>query len=433
MRRYPFGFHIALDGNGINGLEGRTGVCLFLFDPADDAFGYKIAYFDGIAGGHAVSVNPSGSVGFLGNSGQHLLFYDARTLEEVGRVSNLRFEVNDTSLRGTTHVVWLSDHEVVAPVGDYFYRFDLERLEHPERLRPHGVKLPHAMRRTASGRYVCYGSMDHPVRGEAREVGIWDTRTDEVRRVELPATCWHLTSHPTRDLFYAVSFRVLPTGGRDYHQWAMAFFKEYVFEIDAATGTVERHWAAGREIPAHINSDVTISGEELIFCNGASQTIVCVELGSLRRHRVIDERPDLATSARAGRQMATQVYDVLSRGGFFQDSRDLFAALRVSRFTLVDSVHACQLAPGGELLFTANRGLNHVTIYDYPECRVRLRVPMPDLHHYFPEMPWIADPRLGFHHGYVVGPDRRPKVQAVEAGGDRSRDLTSKTNDPRPT
>ena len=41
-RRYPYAFHVALDGNGINGLEGRAGVCLFLFDPADDAFAYKI-------------------------------------------------------------------------------------------------------------------------------------------------------------------------------------------------------------------------------------------------------------------------------------------------------------------------------------------------------------------------------------------------------
>ena len=37
----------------------------------------------------------------------------------------------------------------------------------------------------------------------------------------------------------------------------MAFLKEYAFEIDAAQAKLYlRHWAAGREIPAHINSDV---------------------------------------------------------------------------------------------------------------------------------------------------------------------------------
>ena len=92
MKGYPYAFHIALDGNGINGLEGMAGVCLFLFDPAGNRHAYKIVYFDGIAGGHAVSVNPSATVGYLGNAGQHLLFYDARTLTELERISTLRFE-----------------------------------------------------------------------------------------------------------------------------------------------------------------------------------------------------------------------------------------------------------------------------------------------------------------------------------------------------
>ncbi len=404
MRTYPYAFHIALDGNGINGLEGRAGVCVFRFDPADDAYAYKIKFYDGVAGGHAVSVNPGGTLGFLGNAGQHLFFYDASTLEEVARVSTLRFEPNGTTIQGTTHVVWLSDHEVMAPVGDYFYRFDVNDLTRAERLQPHGVKIPHAIRRSASGRYLCYGSMDHPVRGEAREVGILDLETHEVVHVDLPTTCWHLVPHPTEDLFYAVSFRVLPQEYRDYHQWAMAFFKEYVFEIDPARRVVSRHWAAAREVPAHINSDVTISDREIIFCNGASQTIVCVDLATLSQFRVIDERPDLLTTVRNGRQVATQMYDVLARGGLFSSSRDMFAALRVSRFSLVDSVHACQLSREQSLLFTANRGLNYITVYDYPDARVRLRVPMPDLHGYVPGMPWAADPRLGFHHGHLLSP-----------------------------
>src|SRR6266576_765146 len=99
-RDYRCAFHVALDGNGINGLEGFGGVCLFLFDPETGGYGYKIAFFDGIAGGHAISVNPSGTMGFLGNTGQHLLFYDARTLDEIARISTLRFETPSTPLQG---------------------------------------------------------------------------------------------------------------------------------------------------------------------------------------------------------------------------------------------------------------------------------------------------------------------------------------------
>src|SRR5262249_2342249 len=201
------------DGNGINGLEGMAGVCVFLFDPETNAYAYKVKYYDGIAAGHSVTVNPSGTYGFLGNAGQHLLFYDTRDLSEAGRTSTLRFEPNDTSIRGSTHLVWLSDFEFITAIGDYFYRFDLRDLRCGERLGPQKVKLPHAMKRSASGRYICYGSMDHPGPGrdgEAKEVGIWDLETGEARTVPLPSTCWHVVCHPTRDIFYAVSFRVTP-------------------------------------------------------------------------------------------------------------------------------------------------------------------------------------------------------------------------------
>ena len=111
-----------------------AGVCLFLFDPVGNRHAYKIMYFDGIAAGHAVSVDPSGTVGYLGNAGQHLLFYDARTLSEIERISTLRFETARTSLQGGTHVVWLSDQEIITPIGEHFYAFRLGDLADPQRL-----------------------------------------------------------------------------------------------------------------------------------------------------------------------------------------------------------------------------------------------------------------------------------------------------------
>jgi hypothetical protein len=406
VKGYPYAFHIALDGNGLNGLEGMAGVCLLLFDPADNRHAYKIVYYDGIAGGHAVSVNPSGTTGYLGNAGQHLLFYDAHTLAEIERISTLRFETARTSLQGSTHVIWLSDEEIVTPVGEHFYAFRLGDLANPRRLVRHGVKLPHGMKRTASGRYVVYGSMDNPAdgeAGEARHVGIWDRQTDRVTVLALPATCWHVAVHPKEDIFYAVSFRVAPQDHRDWHEWGMAFLKEYAFEIDARRARVLRHWAAGREIPAHINSDITLSDRELIFCNGGSQSIVAIELDNFARFRIIDERADLAAHLARPREVATQVYDAFARGSFSTNSRHFLGALRVSRFSLLDSIYACQLSADQSLLFTANRGLNCITIYDYPAGTIRIRIPMPELHTYLPWLSPMADPRLGFHHSALIG------------------------------
>lgn len=407
MKGYPYAFYIALDGNGINGLEGMAGVCLFLFNPEDNSYAYKIQYYDGAAGGHWVNVNPDRSVGFLGNAAQHLIFYDAQTLEELERISTLRFEANDTSIRGSTHVVWLNNEEFITAIGDYFYRFNLKDLASGERLGPHKVKLPHTMKLSASGRYICYGSMDNPRldrQGEAREVGIWDMESGEATRLELPATCWHLTTHPQKDLFYPVSFRVLPQENIDYHEWAMAYLKEYAFEIDAEKKQVVRHWACSRDTPAHINSDITISDKELIFCNGASQSIIFIDLESFSSFRILDEKPNVSELAERPREVATQVYDVCARGGIFNSSRHIMGALRVSRFSLLDSIYGCQLSQDQSLLFTANRGLNHITIYNYPDNTERLRVKMPDLQNYVHHIGQMADPRLGFHHGYLVSP-----------------------------
>lgn len=399
-KQYPYRFHIALDGSGLNGLEGMAGVCQFLFDPADNSYAYKVSYYDGIAGGHSVSVNPDGTLGFLGNTGQHLLLYDGLTSDELARQSTLRFETNDTSLRGSTHAVWLSNEEFVTAIGDTFYRFNAEDLGAGEPLGAHRVKLPHAMKLTATGRRIVYGSMDHPHDGESREVGIFNLQSGEATTVELPATCWHVATDPDRDVFYALSFRVLPQDHVDYHEWAMAYLKEYAFEIDAATGQVLRHWAGGRDIPAHINSDITLSDRELIFCNGASQTIVFLDLESFAHFRMIDERPDFEALASRKREIASQVYEALCRGSFFPNSRHFTSALRISRFSILDSVYACQLSDDQTLLFTANRGLNHITVYDYPSNELRIRVKMPELQE-FVSLPTVADPRLGFHHGFL--------------------------------
>jgi hypothetical protein len=406
VKGYPYAFHIALDGNGINGLEGMAGVCLFLFDPADNRYAYKIVYYDGIAGGHAVSVNPSGTVGYLGNAGQHLLFYDAQILVEMERISTLRFETAQTSLQGSTHVIWLSDNEIITPIGSHFYRFRLGNLEKSEQLVPHGVKLPHGMKKTASGKYIVYGSMDSPAEGangEARHVGIWDLTDNSVTVLPLPATCWHVVAHPVEDLFYAVSFRVVPQDYQDWHEWGMAYLKEYAFEIDAVQKRVRRHWAVGREVPAHINSDVILSNRELIFCNGGSQSIIAVELENFSKFRIIDEKPDLAAHLARPREVVNQVYEAFARGTLFTNARHFLGALKVSRFSLLDSVYACQLSADQSLMFTANRGLNHITIYDYPSGEIRFRVQMPELQDYFPWMSPQSDPRLGFHHSVLIG------------------------------
>jgi hypothetical protein len=349
-------------------------------------------------------VDPTRRVGFLGNTGQHLLFYDLTTLEEADRVSTLRFEVPDTTIKGSTHLVWLDDTQFVTSIGEHLWKFDVNRLTKAEKVAPHQIKVPHAMKTTASGRYIVYGGMDHPSQGEAREVGILDKLTGDVRRVTLPTTCWHLVCHPVLDVFYAVSFRVHPSDGHDWQHWGMAWLRQYAFEIDAEDGRILRHWAADRDVPAHINSDVTISDSELIFCTGGSHTVVLVDLGTLSHHRIIDEHPGVLDGLSRSRESAATVIDTLARANVFNNSHLYADSLRISRGALLDGIYATQLSADQTLLFTANRGQNHITVYDYPSLELRHRIVMPDLQELDPRVGPLGDPRLGFHHSYLVSP-----------------------------
>ncbi len=400
-------FHIALDGNGLNGLEGRAGICVFRYDPPTEKYDYEIKFYDGMAGGHSVSISPDRRVGYLGSTGQHLMFYDPATLEEIIKISTLRFESTDSSIKGSTHAVWLNDTQVVVSIGEGLWLVDLHQPDKPERLGEHGVKVPHAIKITPSGRYLVYGGMDHPERGEACEVGMFDMETRTTRRVVLPATCWHLVCHPSKDYFYALSFRVLPPDGYNWHEWAIAQFKEYVFEVDAEYGQVVRHWATGQDTPAHINSDVCISDRELIYCNGGSGTIMMIDLETFSTYRMLDVRPALCARLRATRQRFRTLIDTLTRGSIITNGHHHLSALRVSRGAVLDSVYACQLSADQSLLFTANRGLNTITVYNYPENTVKLRVRMPELQCFDNRLHWWSDPRLGFHHGTLLSPESK--------------------------
>jgi hypothetical protein len=139
-----------------------------------------------------------------------------------------------------------------------------------------------------------------------------------------------------------------------------------------------------------------------------------IDLENFSSFRMIDEKPNLRTVVKHSRQIVTQVFDTLARANFFTNSRHFAGALRVSRFTLMDSVHACQLSADQALLFTANRGLNHVKIYDYPKAEVRLRVKLPDLQTFMNKMHWTSDPRLGFHHSYLVSGRPAPLAARLE-------------------
>ena len=162
MRGYPYAFYVALDGNGANGLEGMAGMCLFLYDPATERYAWKVSYYDGIAAGHACSVESvAATSASWATPASTCTSSTPRRWRRSARVSTLRFET-PRHLAAGQHAPGLAGRP------DVHHRRSAgtsgasrsTTSEDPERLEPHGVTLPHAMKLTASGRYLCYGSMD---------------------------------------------------------------------------------------------------------------------------------------------------------------------------------------------------------------------------------------------------------------------------------
>jgi hypothetical protein len=395
----PFDLFIALDGHGLNGFEGFAGVTRLRCKPSEDDYDISVRFFDGLAGGHATQINPQGTLGFLGNLSQTLLFYDPRTMEEVTRLSTLRFHAPEVFYSSQTHVVWMGERSFITVLGPDFYLFDMDDLHKPERLGPHGVTLPHAIKRSATGRYLFYGAMDHDRSGYANQVGIFDLETRTHRVVKLPATVWHLGIHPTKDVFYAPTQRCTPQGDMEFVEYTMAHFKNYLFEICGETATVLRHASIPKDLPGFLTSDVVVTETEVLYNCCASSVIARIDLETLSRVRYVDERTGLLGSLPYWRTGVSNLAESLSRVNIPDAWHTLLKSLRISRWSLLDGSYGLQLSPDGQYLLSAHRGRNQVIVYRYPDLEVVRRIDFPPIRRFFPEhLGLLDDTRLGFHH-----------------------------------
>lgn len=403
-----FDFFIALDGNGLNGFEGLGGVARLRCSAAVDDFasarsnqGYdiQVKFFDGFSGGHATQINKQGTVGFLGNLSQTLLFYDPRTMEEIRRLSTLRFHSPEVFYSSQTHVVWLSERTFITVLGPSFYRFDLDNLEHPEKVGDHGVTLPHALKLSPSGRYLFYGAMDHDLKGYANQVGIFDLQSSSARIVKLPATCWHLGVHPTRDVFYAPTQRCTPQGDGEFGEYTIAHLKNYLFEIDGETASVTRHASIPKDLPGALTSDVVVTEDDVFYNSCASSVLVRIDMKTLSKVDFIDEKPGFWKSAFHLRTAWSNLVESASRTNIPSNTHTLMKALRATRWSALDGSYGLQLTPDRRFMLSAHRGLNEVIVYSHPEMKVVRRIPFPSIQRLLPQhFGLLDDPRLGFHH-----------------------------------
>jgi hypothetical protein len=387
MSDEPWRWFVALDGGDLDGLIGSAGVLRFEWPSrrVDHRF------FGGVSGGHNVSIAPGGRLLLLGNFSQQLVVIDTASLEIVQRATTMAIEESDYRLRANTHHLWIDDRTFLCAIGDHLYQFELAHLDRPTALGAHRLWTAHELRCTRDRRFILMGDLG-PEHSGARQVGIFDRENpSNPQLIKLPGTVWHTCVHPTEHIGYAATYSIA-TERENYVDWAPAYTREYLFEIDLAAAVVRRVWSSGAEFPIHLNSDLELHGDKLYIASGGSHTVVEVDVTDFATARVVPVVPGVWTRMFQLRQRFRNVLGAFLRKPL-GDSHLVLQTLMVTGGKLFDGVYAARVSPDGRYLIAGNRGYNYVRVMDRRTLESVYDVQLPTL---------PGGLHLGMHHSEII-------------------------------
>ena len=336
--------------------------------------------------------SPNGKLLLLGNFSQQIAVIDTDTLELVGRETTMCVEECDYRLRANTHHIWLDDKTFIGAIGDHLYRYDLDRLRAPTQLGAHRLWNAHELRSTRNPRFLLIGDLG-PEGSGARQVGIFDLRhPSSPQVVKLPGTVWHVCVHPTKNLGYAATYSIA-TEDSDYVDWAPAYVREYIFEIDLEEAEVRRSWSSSADFPIHLNSDLELYGDKLYVASGAGHSVVELDLVDFATTRIVDVRPGRLSRLMKLRQGLRNVGGALIRKSMFNDVHLILQTLFVTRGQLFDGVYASRVSPDGRYLLAGNRGYNYIRVMERATLRSVYDVHLPTL---------PSGLHIGLHHSEML-------------------------------
>jgi hypothetical protein len=404
-----FSLFMALDGPHLDGLIGSAGILRFDWPERE----FHIRHYEGVSAAHNVSLAPNGTLALLGNFSQQIVLLDISNpgnMKIVARQATQYFEPCPYRLRSNTHHLWYPDNErFIGAVGDYIYRFHVDRLKEPEQLGPHYLFNAHEIRWDPNRRYILVGDLG-PENTDARQIAVFDLEEpDPLKRskvIKLPGTVWHCCVHPEKAVGYALTYS-FATEQEDYVDWSPAYTREFIYEVDLPTAKITRVWSCGSEFPIHLNSDVGVTQDNFLYiASGGSHTVVEINLDTFDESRVLDCVPPWWMRALLWRQRSKNILGGLSRRPTLVNTHFLLQTLQVAGWRIMDGIYAARISPQGNFLVTGSRGYNVLSVFERKTFRMLYSKLLPfrtDSYFAIPHyrLGWSGY-HLGFHHSEVI-------------------------------
>lgn len=407
----PWTWFVALDGGDLDGLGGTAGLLRFAWPSK------KVDHrmYDGISGGHNVSIRPDGKALLLGNLSQQLVAIDTGNLAVINRKTTMQVEEIDYRLRANTHHIWEDNDSFIGAIGDHLYRVrwaslvdrSNDRLDF-EQLGAHRLWTPHELRWTKDKRFILMGDLG-PENSGARQVGIFDMTTKEPTVMRLPGTVWHVQVHPELPIGYAATY-TFATEDDDYVNWSPSYAREYIFEIDLEKKEVTRVWSFGAEYPIHLNSDLELyvrdAEVKLYVASGGSHTVVEVDIvDTLAKPRVAFVVPGfwrrLWNWRFVWRQFKRNLLGAFMRQSPFTGLNFVLQTYQISGKRFFDGIYCTRVSPDGTLVVAGARGYNFL--------RVMKRSDFSTVHHH--QLDTLDNGlHLGLHHSEMVAREIKGEV-----------------------
>ena len=296
MQSYPYAFHVALDGSRAQRTRGpgrRVHLPLRPGRPVPTPT--RSPTSTGWPGGHAPTWTRAGESASWATPVSTCSSTTRPPLEEVDRVSTLRFEVPDTTIKSSTHLVWLDDSQFLTAIGEHFWKFDLNRLTKAEADRPAPAQAParHEADRVGPLRRLRRHGPPRPAARPARSASSTCVTGEGRGGSPLPTTCWHVVVPPDpRRLLRALvpgaarrRARLAASGA-----WPTPGVRLRDRRRDAARSSgTGRPVARSRRTSTPTSVSPTASSSS---APAAARRVVLIDLATMAAHRLIDEHPD---------------------------------------------------------------------------------------------------------------------------------------------